>query len=397
MSRRWTGVVLLVGWLGLMASARGQVPEPLPCAPSAAAAPQAPQGPLPPQLAPKGPPADLVLPADIPGAFTDCPPEEACDVYFSLGGLGLLRQHLGEGALVFVNRNNQFGLDNGRRPLVERRVVTVQDYDDIDPHMGGGIEGTIGYEFGANAVELTGFYIFGHKESAEVDRLGVLDLPFLHPPLGFEGDNGLWLQADRNRITLEQSLGNAEFNYRWWDPAVTGVQGILGLRYTDMEERFDSFTGDDDFSVHDIHGNPDPRREADYNVVTHNHLVAGQFGFEWNTPVCSWCAFSWMAKGAWGANFLDIHYTLTRGDGFVGRSAARYQTIFSHEYETGFFLDFWLCPGGRLRAGYDLFWMVNVAEAVQQVNFDLANPTSQPTRQGSVFYHGPLVELQFLF
>ena len=399
MSRRWTGWALLVGWLGLVASARAQapVPEPIPCAPSMPAAPQAVQGPLPPQLAPKGPCPDMVLPADIPGAFTDCPPEQETGTYFNIGSQGLLRQSLPEGSLAVVQTHNPTNLKNGVKPRVERTLFTVQDYDDIRPDMNFGVEGTLGYQWGGNAIELTGFWIGDNKASAETDIPGRLFLPFFHPPLGFEGDNGMWIHADRNRITLEQSLGNAEVNYRWWNQAIRSVQGILGVRYTDLEERFDSFTGDDDLTVHDINGNPDPTRQADYRVVSHNHLVAAQLGFEWNQPVCCWLTFTWQAKAALGCNFLDVHYTLTRGDGFIGRAASRYETLFSSEYESGFFLDFWLCERARLRAGYDLLWLANMAPAINQVNFDLAHPTSRKIQQDSVLYHGPLVEVEFLF
>jgi hypothetical protein len=363
----------------------------------AAAPRQDPQGPLPPQLAPKGPYADLVLPADIPGAFTDCPPQEPCDVYFNIGALGLLRQPLGHGDVAFENRHDKTHLDLGIRPEKESELRPIQTYNDASPSMGWGVEGTLGYEWGDNAVELTGFYIFSNKGSSEVDSIGRIDLPFTHPPLGFEGDNGLWLEADRNRISFEQALGNAEFNYRWWNMGISGAQGILGLRYTDLEERLSIFTGDDDLTVHDIHGFPDPTREATYRVQSHNHVVAPQFGFEWNTPVCSWVSFSWTAKAAVGANFLDVNYTLTRGDGLVGRAVTRFDTLFAQEYETGVYLDFWLFPGGRLRAGYDLFWAVGVAEAAEQVDFNLAHQGLQPIRQGSVLYHGPLVEMEFLF
>jgi hypothetical protein len=366
----------------------------MPAAPQAA---QAVQGPLPPQLAPKGPCPDMVLPADIPGAFTDCPPEPECGVYFNIGSLGLLRQRAGEGSVAVVNQHLPQTLDIGIRPRVERALFTVQDYDDIAPQMQWGVEGTLGYQVGGNAVELTGFYMGDNRRSAEVDLPGRLFVPFKHPPLGFEGDNGLWLDADRNRITLEHTLGNAEVNYRWWDQAIRSVQGILGVRYTDLEDRFDIFTGDDDFTFKDINNNPDPTRQADYRVVSHNHIVAAQFGFEWNQPVCSWLTFTWQAKAAFGCNFLDVHYGLTRGDGLVGMSASRYQTLFSHEYETGWFFDFWLCERGRLRAGYDLLWLANVAPALNQVNFDLANPLSMKIHQESVLFHGPLIELEFLF
>jgi hypothetical protein len=339
----------------------------------------------------------MVLPADIPGAFTDCPPEPECGTYLNIGGLGLLRQDLPEGSLAVINVHRPNVLDTSVRPRREASLARVQDYDDISLNMQGGVEGTLGYQWGGNAIEVAGFWIGDNRASAETVIPGRLFLPFFHPPLGFEGDNGLWQNADRNRITLEQSLGNAEVNYRWWDQAIRSVQGIIGVRYTDMQERFDSFTGDDDFTVRDINGNPDPTRQADYRVVTHNQLLAAQFGFEWNQPLCSCVTFTWQAKAAWGCNFLNVNYTLTRGDGLVGMSATRFQTLFSHEYESGFFLDFWLCERGRLRAGYNLLWLANVAPAVNQVNFDLANPTSRKIQQDSVLYHGPLVELEFLF
>jgi hypothetical protein len=339
----------------------------------------------------------MVLPADIPGAFTDCPPEPETGVYFNIGGLGLLRQRAGEGTITFVNTKNPSTLDTGAKPRIERFLFAVQDYDDIAPQMQWGAEGTLGYQWGGNAIELSGFYIGSNSRASEVDIPGRLFLPFTHPPLGFEGDNGMWLNADRSRITLEQTLGNAEVNYRWWDQAIRSVQGILGVRYTDLEDRFDNFTDDDGLTFHDINLNPDPTRQADYRVVSHNHLVAGQFGFEWNQPVCSWLTFTWTGKAAVGCNFLDIHYTLTRGDGLVGRSASRYTTLLSSEYETGVFFDFWLCERGRLRAGYDLLWLANIAPAVNQVNFDLENPTSMKIHQESLLYHGPLIELEFLF
>ena len=402
MSRPWAGVALLVGWLGLVASARAQapVPEPIPCGPAMPAVPpasQAPQGPLPPQLAPKGPPADVVLPADIPGAFTDCPPEEEADTYFNLGAQGYLRQQPGHGSVAVIDTHNTSRLKNGKGPTAERFLQTVLDDHDLHPDMGWGIEGTLGYEWGGNALEVTGFYIFDNKTSAQVADPGRLFLPFTHPPLGFEGDNGLWKHADLARLTLEQSLGDAEFNYRWWNQAIRGFQGILGIRYIDMEERLFNFTGQDDLTVLNINLQPDPKREATYRVLSHNHLVAPQFGFEWNAPVCSWVSFSWTAKVALGADFLDVNYSLTRGDGLVGRAVARFDTLFSEAYETGFFLDFWLCESGRLRAGYNLLWLANIAEAAPQVNYNLKNQESMSIRQGSVLYHGPQIELEFRF
>ena len=43
------------------------------------------------------------------------------------------------------------------------------------------------------------------------------------------------------------------------------------------------------------------------------------------------------------------------------------------------------------------FWVVNVPEAVDQVDFDLSHTPGIKNKHGSIFYHGPMVELQFLF
>jgi hypothetical protein len=339
----------------------------------------------------------MVLPASLPGAFTNDPPCEETSTYFYIGGRAMKRQRLGRGSVAVIDNLNPTNLDTGDVPLAERFLQSVLSYDQVNPAWRGGVEGTLGYSWGDNSLELTGFYIGDNASSAEVRDPGRLDLPFINPPLGFEGDNGMWLQADRVKIMLHEEMGNAEFNYRYCNQAITSAELIFGVRYTDMRERLDVFTDDDGLVVQDINGKPDPNRQANYMVQAHNHFGGMQLGFEWHVPVLSFVQFSWMGKGAWGVDYADVHYLLTRGDGFVGRDLSRFHTDFSHEYEMGFFLDFWLFERGRLRAGYTTFWMVNILEAAEQVNYDLANQRAQPLREGSVFYHGPLVEFELVF
>jgi hypothetical protein len=400
------GVALLVGWLAGMAPARAQapVPEPIPCGPSTAGAggpPLSPPyaGPLPAQAAPHGPPDCMVLPADIPGAFTDCPPEEVCGTYASLGYRGLERQRPQHGGVAFIDRLNPTNLDTGAVPLAQRFLGEVQDYHDVKPGMGSGITGTIGYLWGGNALELTGFYIFDRTDAVQDDRNGRLDLPFnkFPVPLGFEGDNGLWLQADRVRTSLRTEMGDAEFNYRWTSQAYTGAELILGFRYTDLRERLGIFTGDDDLTVLDINGNPDPKRQALYQVRTHNHLLTPQLGFEWRLPLCQYLDFACMGKGAWGVNYQEVRTILTRGDGFQGPDTAHFHTGFAQTYEAGFFLDLWLFERMRIRGGYNLLLLCDVANAEAQVNFDLTHQGTQGFHEGTIFYHGPTVEVQVLF
>jgi len=149
--------------------------------------------------------------------------------------------------------------------------------------------------------------------------------------------------------------------------------------------------------VLDIAGHPDPRRQATYSVTAHNQFVAPQLGFEWNHALTCWLALSMSAKGAWGANFLTVDVNLKRGDGFAGPHNGRSQTLFSHLYETGFFLNFRVCENARLRAGYNLLWLVDVAEALGQFDYNLAHTSGRTKNNESIFYHGPSLEFQFMF
>jgi hypothetical protein len=397
------GVALLAAWLGAGVAARAQapVPEPLPFGPSpaATAGPPTPPyyGPLPSDAAPHGPPGGMVLSADLPGAFTDCPPTEETGVYLHLGGLGFQRIRPQHGSVAVIDTNNPTNLDTGARPLAERFLVNELDFHDLSPDMGAGVTATVGYLWGGNALELSGFYIFSHHSDTGISFPGRLDLPFTNPPLGFEGDNGMWLQADRVHLQLREEMGTAEFNYRYSNVGISSAELILGVRYTDLQETLGIFTDDDGLTIQDINGNPDPNRQALYRVAVHNRILAPQLGFEWHTNLCRYVDFTYMGKAAWGVDNAGIHSTLTRGDGLVGQDFSKYHTFFSHQYQGGFYLDFWLFERGRVRAGYNLLLMANVADAAGQVNYDLAHQGSQGIHTGTIFYHGPLVEFEMLF
>ena len=65
---------------------------------------------------------------------------------------------------------------------------------------------------------------------------------------------------------------------------------------------------------------------------------------------------------------------------------------FAELFEIGAFLDCFLSDCLRVRAGYSAFWAVHVADAVHQVDFNLAE-TGKYVGNSSVFYHGPSVSL----
>jgi hypothetical protein len=393
----WIGGALTVGWLSLALPLWAQAPLPEPLPVGIPPAPCANAGPLNPQQAPPGPPDSLAIPAGVPGAFPECPPAPEVGCYGNIGGMLLQRQRMQHITTAFIDRVNTTNLDTGEVPARIADTLAVQNTADVDPDMAGGVRGTIGYLFGNQAIEVSAFWIPDNSASTQIDFPGRLDLFFIHPPIGFEGDNGMWLQADRVRTTLRNSVVNAEVNYRWWNSALTGGEALVGIRYLDQRERLSIYTGDDDLTVLDINGNPDPLRQATYSVETHNHILAPQVGLEYHNAFCSWIGITLSAKAAFGLNWVDTRAKLERGDGFLGFDLNRHDTLFSQVYEGGAFFDFFLLERMRLRAGYNFFWLVDVGEAFKEVSFDLTNQLNGRLQTGSIFYHGPVIELQLLF
>jgi hypothetical protein len=398
--RNWVGAAVIAGCLSVVPLARAQfspppgsgaLPEPVPFA-TGAATDLNPSCPVPtagPSDAPGGAPS---LSDSSPGAFSekkfDC--ENAW--FLNIGAQGYERQRLNNGVLATFDPQN---LDTGTPPPAGAQVA--QRFSNIHAPMNFGVNGTVGYIQGCNTFEFTGFYISQFTRSLTAAKPGQIDLPFFNPPLGFEGDNGLWLQADRTTTTFTSSLGDAEFNYRYANPAIKEAELITGLRYLDLRETLSTYTDDDGAAFPLVNGQPDPTRVATYYVETHNRLLAPQLGFEWAHCVAPWATLGFGGKVALGANFLEQRTSLVRGDGFVGFDKTKNDVQFSQAYELKAFVDFHLMERARLHLGYNAMWLANVADAGDQYNFNLQNINSTANANRTIFFHGPVVELQFLF
>src|SRR5207302_6429867 len=125
----------------------------------------------------------------------------------------------------------------------------AQRFKDVIPGMDWGLRGTVGYIFGDQAVEVSAWGTFMRSQSQLTDNPGNIDVFFNHPPLGFEGDNGLWLQADRVTTTFMSGLFNGELNYRCWNGGIRGLEFIAGVRYLDQREKLSIYTNDDDLTL----------------------------------------------------------------------------------------------------------------------------------------------------
>jgi hypothetical protein len=342
-----------------------------------------------------GPPPDLPfsLPNDgSPNAFSaddaGCHPNDACYLY--VGWMALQRDTLGNGIVAVQDTASQ-RIDTGIGPAAN--APPILRFGDLPIDYAHGVRATVGIREDCHAFELSGFYIGRQESSFTVADRGQLALPFaaFPSPLGFQGDNFLWLQADQVRLSLETALSSGEANYRY--AHCPGLELLAGVRYLGVDERVSILTDDDGLTVSPVN----QTQIADYSVRAHSRIVAMQAGFEYEHPIISHVTVGFSGKGAWGVNFMDINTVLRRGDGFFGPSARNTSTVFSHVYETSLWGTVLITEQCRIRAGYQCLWAVNVPEAVGQINFDPTRPNVILNPHGSIFYHGPMVELQFKF
>ena len=395
MTRRWVAVAVIAGCLAWAQAAPAQdapAPEPIPFSPGPDGACNLVPGPVGPSNVPPGPPDCLSLPADGTGAFPCKESVPECAPYFHLGVIAWQRQGLGNFPLAVRDPQN---LDTGNPPPAGARVL--QSLGQIDPHFNSGATATWGVLFGENAIEATGYYTFQGNNSRAIANPGRIDSFFHNIPLGFEGDNGLFLQADRLKTTLSATLWGGEVNYRWTNPGVHEAELIVGARYLDLDEKLGSTFDDDGISFPLTNGQPDPRRVATYSARTHNRFMAPQLGFEWDQPVCCWFDVGFGAKGAWGMNDVGLDRSLVRGDGFVGFNGSHNSWQFSHLYELNSFVDIRLLERAKIRLGYNAMWFMHMASVGDQYDFNLQNTSRLIKQDGNVFFHGPLAQLEFLF
>jgi hypothetical protein len=403
MTRRWIGAAVVVGCLGLATAARGQpqppmgvpagpaMPDPIPCAPSG---PNLVPGPISPLAAPPGPCDDLSLPNDNHGAFPceAASPEDAC--YFHFGAQGLQRQHLGHGVIAVQEPPIiGSGLVLNTTPRIE------QSFNQINQTMNFGPRVTFGRLWANESLEFTGFYIFDTNHGLTTSDRGRINGEFFGPvPSGFEGLTAPFLAHDMLQTTFKTALGSAEVNYRTTNPAVLEGELIVGIRYLDLQEQLKMFFDDAVFEpgIGVVATRGDPRRDATVLTTVKNRFLGPQIGYEYDKSITSWLSAGTMVKCATGGNWLDVDRSLTRGD---GRPSFRHKDtpiVLSQVYDLNAFVDFHLLERARLRFGYTAMWLVDAAAVDREVNFNLGIQPG-PKKTSSIFWHGPQVELQFLF
>ncbi len=409
MFKKWMGLALLAGWLGQGTVATAQylpgmpapaaMPEPLPCPPTNPLPTNLVPGPISPLVAPKGPGDDLSLPAGIRGAFQCEEYATPCHVYFHMGAIALKRQDLGNGVVAFTDSSVLVPTETGAQTFVTNFAPAL-DANTLSPDMTFGGRATLGWlseEFGC-ALEMSGFFIPLSDTFTEAVSPTRLNTFFINTPRGFSGgDDGIFRQVDRVRATQDTSLGSAEINVRTFSKIFTGCEPLFGVRYFYHLERFSILTDDDSIANADPFGRGVPLRVATYSSRVRSNFIAPQFGLEYQHDLLPGLAVGLYGKAAAGVSFSDIEITLDRADGRRGVTGTRQRRQFSQVYDVGLFFDGYILERLRVRAGYQALWLNHVPEAVDQVSFDLSQPLGRQDNTANIFYHGPSIELQFLF
>lgn len=399
MMRRWLSVALAAGWLGWATGLSAQptyIPtpygaarysEPIPEGPSTAGGKGTAKfkdlvpGPLNPQLAPPGPSEKFSLPANHTSAF-QCEngiPDEG--IYFHIGLQGLQRQTLGHGPVAFYD-------PQGQSTGEALNQVDVLGFQDLSQPMHWGVKGSLGYFLNGEVIEGSVLAIFDSTRGRSVSATNSLNVPFTNPPAGFEGNFGLFLQANAVNMGYTTSLTSPEINYRYTSVAVVETEIIMGIRYVDLRENLFLTTSDDGVNLND----------ATYRVQTQNRFVGAQIGFEASKQLGSLFTIGSVFKTSVGPNWADVRTRLTRGDGLIGFDARRTVFGLGQLYDLGAYIDFNPLQRCHIRAGYTALWLLGQSLAIDHFDFDLSNIANpKKNNEGSVFYHGPSFELQFLF
>jgi hypothetical protein len=325
-------------------------------------------------------------------------PQCSTRYYGSIGYQGLMRGKMDHQTRAYQDSTAN-GVDTGNAYF---GGPSLFDANELNPRMGSGLSAMIGKQWGSNAVELGGFYISQTTSSKVVQGTAIINAPYFNPPIGFEGDNGMFLQDDVFKATLKDQIVSGEFNWRhfyeWCRPGGPSVSTIAGIRYFDVLETYSEYFGDDDLTVLNLNGQPDIKRQATYSATTHNKILAPQLGVQMDVPLGMWLALDFYAKGAWGANFLETDIQLQRGDGLIGRVGGHNTTCFGQLYDLGANFDVFITPHCRIRAGYTAMWIMNVAPAISEMNYNLAQvPPAGTNHSGNMFFHGPNVQLQWAY
>jgi len=360
------------------------LPEPVPAAPSFGPPPRPTYplptgpmggglvpGPISPYSNPSVPLEAVTLPSNSPGAFVENPFLPEKHLFMHIGAYAL---QLGSVAPIPVS--------------TDAAGVPNYTYDGISPRMNWGFIGTLGCLVDNQQFEVTGFYLPEMTSRGGVAASGSLNAPFSGGiPIGLTAGFASGLAYET--ISQSVTMGNLEGNYRLTGLAHREFELILGVRYFDFQEGTTIFTSGPGAGT-------DPLQQTNYLTNTYNRMLGPQIGVEYSTRILHGFSFTSEAKTAFMANFMERDMAFNRGDGFNIFTRNRTNTGYAQLFQLGFNLEWNLLERFKIRGGYNLLWLVGVAQSADLVDYNIVDPTVS-NKTGSSFFQGPSIEFHFLF
>jgi outer membrane cobalamin receptor len=268
------------------------------------------------------------------------------------------------------------GHNNGTpgAPADDRSVMNTND---LQPGGGFQPEASMGYRLDdAWSFELSYFGISSMNDRVNVASAGDLDVPFTSAYAdNFRNASSVSARYDSELRDVELNLG-----YR----ATPHTTYVIGVGYVGLFE---------DFKLRSDNG-----QASSYNIQTDNNLVGVHVGGDTSIPLSS--RWSLNARGRIGAFNNRSEYTQFLGDfgdTVTLRDSTDRENSFAWRGEIGVSASYNFTRQWSAWAGYRLSYVDNVLLAPDQVDLGTQPTSGSATREGSAFYHGPMVGLVFSF
>lgn len=121
---------------------------------------------------------------------------------------------------------------------------------------------------------------------------------------------------------------------------------------------------------------------------TYNNIVAPELGIRCVRPFfMDLFEFDLVGKGLWGGNWATRKVSLVRGDGLVGVDQKTSSFATSGAFECQLGVNFVPHPNVKIRGGWEAMYLMGVASATGNINFNL-DQTNRPNFHDQVLFTG---------
>ena len=201
-----------------------------------------------------------------------------------------------------------------------------------------------------NGYELSYVGPFEWERQATLTSNGNLQ-SLLRPSNGYTFDDvDTFFDADVQGLSVRSKLNSIEANYRWW--AWDAFSTMLGLRYINLEEEYSfSSSGANGAGLH-------------FEGVD-NQMAGIQVGADWMYPMGIRGHSGFRGKAGIYANLAERRSFLINDGSLLVNSGAS-NTDWAAQFEMGWFANYYVIPQLRLSAGYDFWWMTQMATISEQ-------------------------------